>query len=921
MRRFVEAGLRRGGRLRPRRGGGLGFVALTALPMLHAVMPAFGGENPLGGAPNEDNWHHEGLTRKAARAAGWGAHAENALAFHADYLDSYLYNPLWWFDVTNGGGKDRLRVVMSSHDDLVRLHFDDLFHPEQVRDVWHRYLAGTVAGLLWIATSGHEERVRVSMAHNLVGASLHALQDFYSHSNWIDDPARRDVTWFDLTRQERSRLSLWTGSYEEDDHLGVKPHGDYLYACTVINNLGGFARGLLRLACHAASPLSGGALCQALNACDDAVAIPVPADLQAFVPEFLRDSLVFVKPGINVDSRWMADIGAHTRAVPDLDGETAFRTAYALALRQSCQWLHALEHLMDDAGQSSFWDSVKRNGVIRRDYKRDVAPWEDLSLLPYRFISAGDYPVGEIADDEAWYLRLTIATADVGHAGTNADIVPVIDGVRMPPLDHGPGGRVRESGDAPELSALRAALGYDDFERGTVASYIIGPLRTRPSRVELLNDAPTAGDVLLAAVEAVLDAIVGVLESIRDFFLFLVGYHADFVGSDHVAIEASTLRAMAVGASRSFALTCDGRSEGRYRITGSVSKTNVTGVRDGIPWREYMVGFGELICEKESDWDRGTSSDEPFVLGLVIPHGTDEDQIAWRTGPYSNVDTGDRRDILRFSSVRIPEQFGFISLAAAVYESDSESAGDRDDLLDQFADRVATDRAPAEDAFLVTLSESIAAGWRPHHVDAVSFRRGTSVEVVRHHRHDASGWVDGGQRLSWNLTRLQTIRANVPSACDCDCPEADFMADGFPDLAGLLRDREDLLPGGAGRVRAIREVALEELVSRASGSSSGTADDDSDDNGGRHGVLGSLAASGRWDVPLEDLVVEDLRDEPLIELPDIVVEERPARPPVVRPPILRPPISPRPIPRPPLRPGSPARPPILRPPGPGEGPS
>ena len=99
---------------------------LAASATLGATIRAFGGEDPLKASPAPDNWHHEGLTRQAAQAAGWAFQAENELAFHADFLDSYLYNPLWWFDVRYGGGPERVPIVMSSQLDLKALHFDDL---------------------------------------------------------------------------------------------------------------------------------------------------------------------------------------------------------------------------------------------------------------------------------------------------------------------------------------------------------------------------------------------------------------------------------------------------------------------------------------------------------------------------------------------------------------------------------------------------------------------------------------------------------------------------------------------------------------------------------------------------------------------------------------------------------------------------
>lgn len=96
-------------------------------------------------------------------------------------------------------------------------------------------------------------------------------------------------------------MALWTGSDEKADHLGHEPRGDFLFACTVINDLGGAGRRLLRLACHAASPLAGSKLCMALRDCDEAEAIDVPEAWRDVVPDALADSLVFVEP--DVDSR------------------------------------------------------------------------------------------------------------------------------------------------------------------------------------------------------------------------------------------------------------------------------------------------------------------------------------------------------------------------------------------------------------------------------------------------------------------------------------------------------------------------------------------------------------------------------------------------------------------------------------------
>ncbi|MDF1596040.1 MAG: hypothetical protein P1T08_08085 [Acidimicrobiia bacterium] len=730
-----------------------------------AALPQFGGEDPLGAAPGPDNWHHEGLTRMAARGSGWSEEAENALAFHADYVDSYLYNPLWWFDLANGGGPGRLPVVMSSQSELIKVHFDDLFHPESVRAMWRRYLSGTAAALIWLghASSAPREQ-RIRMAHNAVGVSLHAMQDFYSHSNWIDDKRLRNCTWFEVDPADRAKLSLWTGSYELPHHLGIKPHGAFLFACTILNRIGPVGRRLMSVICHAASPVSQGSLCRWFKQCQEAVPL-TPPDVGGID---LPDDILWVEPGINVDSHWQAELGVDVRGL-EITGREAFDIAYELAYRTSCQWLHTLDHVMDEAGLQDFWQQVKTEGVSRANYKTPTDPWEDFAQIPYRFVTAGSYPPVQGHDDtEDWYLRLQIRTANTGNAGTDADIVPFVNGVRYPILDHG----VPPSGGASSRSLFQTLLGHNDFERGDTAAYVIGPIDGIPNTVTLLNDAPNVGDVILAALEGLWDTVVGVLESVVDFFKGIWGYDADFVDKDHQMISAATLNALGPGGRHNFSLRCDGGSEGDYRIYGHVDATSTTGTfGNGVPWREYRVHFRQLHCIEESDWDRFSNSDEPFVLGLVIPHGGTQPMISWRTGPFSDVDSGEDRSINRTFTVRVPQRYGFISVAVAVYEHDDESSGDRDELLRDFAGNVGAGIVDAEDTFFETLGESIAAGWKLHSVEATAFRRSERVEVREFDSRTFDRWVDGGDRVDWRLQGGRTWRADVPDTNRCGCEE------------------------------------------------------------------------------------------------------------------------------------------------------
>jgi hypothetical protein len=699
---------------------------------------------------------------------GWSEDAENALAFHTDYVDSYLYNPLWWFDVANGGGSDRLSVAMSSQEDLVKVHFDDLFHPESVRGTWRRYLSGTAAALIWIgdASSASPQR-RIRMAHNAVGVSLHAMQDFYSHSNWIDDPGLRNCTWFEVDPADRQRLSLWTGSYELPHYLGIKPHGTFLYACTVLNRIGPVGRRLMSVICHAASPISGGSLCRWFKQCQEAVPQTFPEVAGIDLP----DDVLWVEPGINVDSRWQAELGVSVRGL-SISGQEGFETAYELAYRTSCQWLHILDHVMEQAGLRDFWEDVKSQGTNRANYKTPIEPWEDFAQIPYRFVTAGRYPPVQGEDDtDDWYLRLQIRTANTDNAGTDADIVPFVDGVRFPVLDHG----VAPSPGTTSRTLFQTVLGHNDFERGDTAAYVIGPTGSLPHTVTLLNDAPDVGEVILAALEGLWHTVVAVLEAVVNFFKSLWGYHADFVDRDHAVISASALNALGPGGRHHFSLRCDGGSEGDYRVAGHVETTATTGTfANGVPWREYRVHFGDLHCIDESDWDRFSNSDEPFVLGLVIPHGGTQAMISWRTGPYSDVDSGESRPINRTFTVRVPQRYGFISVAVAVYEHDDESSAERDKLLQDFAATVGAGIVEAEDTFLETLAESIAAGWKLDSVEVAAFRRSNPVEVHSFGRTTFDRWIEGGERVTWHLHRAERWRVEVPDSSDCACDPPDF---------------------------------------------------------------------------------------------------------------------------------------------------
>ncbi|HRK21455.1 MAG TPA: hypothetical protein PLX06_06585, partial [Fimbriimonadaceae bacterium] len=87
----------------------LGLAAAAVLTAPHAAH-SFAGEDFLLGNP----WHHEAISEDAMKAKGFSAAAYDEIAWHADYIDSYLYNPLFWIQ----GGLSRYKVAMASFDEL-----------------------------------------------------------------------------------------------------------------------------------------------------------------------------------------------------------------------------------------------------------------------------------------------------------------------------------------------------------------------------------------------------------------------------------------------------------------------------------------------------------------------------------------------------------------------------------------------------------------------------------------------------------------------------------------------------------------------------------------------------------------------------------------------------------------------------------
>jgi hypothetical protein len=702
----------------------LGLTAAAAL-LTGGARPAaaFGGEDPIKGNP----WYHAEFSKEALEANGFSLDARLAIAWHADYVDSYLYNPLWWAP----GGVKRFRASLATYDELAKLHFDDLYSSDQVHRMFRHYTSGTVAGLIWAAKNND-----VAAAQNILGVSLHAIQDFYSHSNWVDAPERRTRTYFQTPYADRQSLTLFTGAYEHPEHTGIKSHGKYAPMCSILMQPG--VSQLMDLASSGFSPLSNSPMVAQYKACKEG------KEVQPYVPltkkkVTLPPGILYQAPaGIALDTSWLAPIAAEERGITDVDPETLFGYAKSNAVAASKQWIGKLDKVMRQAGYGKFWDDLKSTPA-----SMDVrtTQYEDFKRFPYTFLSAGEYPpkqniAGSYANEE-FYLRLTIKTAGTVGAGTDSDIRLQADG-RDYLLDYMP--------------RATPVLGINDFEMGDEMVYVAGPFSKMPSSISFKNDSADTGQIL----ESLGRAFAEKWKGIKSTALSVIAGHADKIGTNKQVWFANDL-AQIPASGKTFAVPIDGKDEGSYTVHGTIRRTAQSPGNDHQDWAEYEIKFTQLECVRESKWDRGSNSDEPFVMALVNPLPGAAQRF--RTEPFSDVDKGETRAMDQTFTVRVPKRYGVISIPLAVFESDDEGKGERDELLKKFADDIEDETDADERGFLTALGTAVAADWKiaALKVDAWSRGGGTVKVGTVFGARNADGtfglktvdkWVDGGKTVS-----------------------------------------------------------------------------------------------------------------------------------------------------------------------------
>jgi hypothetical protein len=168
---------------------------------------------------SHDTGHHADLTRSAMAEFGF-----DDSAIKIGIVNNWLVD--WYSNsVVN-------ELKLKTH--AANLHFDSRFKENMLledRDSLERYWNRLVANSQAIFKEAAQKEDKLLFLAAL-GASLHVVNDFYTHSNWVElhpprcSNAYMTNTWY-TTPFDAIPATIRTGRYPEDDDNPHLSHGDY----------------------------------------------------------------------------------------------------------------------------------------------------------------------------------------------------------------------------------------------------------------------------------------------------------------------------------------------------------------------------------------------------------------------------------------------------------------------------------------------------------------------------------------------------------------------------------------------------------------------------------------------------------------------------------------------------------------------
>jgi hypothetical protein len=161
-----------------------------------------------------DTGPHASITVDAMMRAGFNRNAADATQVENWLTDYYTSSP------TLGSA--------TAQCDLEKLHFDDVFSTGDVANYWSTLLANTKDA---VATA--QQHNDVVEFYTVLGMSLHVVQDFYSHSNWVEQVGASGNyltrSWYDAPPPAGAVFTGWYPNCLNIPQGNHVPHGGYTW--------------------------------------------------------------------------------------------------------------------------------------------------------------------------------------------------------------------------------------------------------------------------------------------------------------------------------------------------------------------------------------------------------------------------------------------------------------------------------------------------------------------------------------------------------------------------------------------------------------------------------------------------------------------------------------------------------------------
>ena len=184
-----------------------------------------------------DTWWHAECTRKAMVANGFPADARLA-AQVSNYITDFHSAALFGTGIPE---KQRVEVFKLKQEmSYEYMHFDAIFTTNDIEINWRKVYENTIHTLKKYHNNPDvKSGFRLIVLFNIIGASLHIVQDFYSHSNWVNTYVANKKspipTWYGEDSLSRRSLDIYTGAYPDGSVKGKKGHSDLNKDCSSIS--------------------------------------------------------------------------------------------------------------------------------------------------------------------------------------------------------------------------------------------------------------------------------------------------------------------------------------------------------------------------------------------------------------------------------------------------------------------------------------------------------------------------------------------------------------------------------------------------------------------------------------------------------------------------------------------------------------